>query len=976
MPRAGRIAGVLGALALLAIAALTLPDRFERTIAADALLLGDQTVRPGVDSNPAGVGEAFQYTAVASGPVESLHLYVDGSSTATSVIVGLYTNNNATNNPGTLMVQATISNPLPGAWNSVAVPPVAVSAGTRYWFAILEPPGAGKLYFRDTPGGLKAQTTSQSNLTSLTNTWSPGTTWGAYTMSAYAAMGGGGAPTGITNVNVSDNGPLSATITWLTSEPSSSEVLYQAGAASYSSGVDTDAATSHLVTLQDLHPSTMYTFHVESVDSSGNESVSDVLSFTTPAAPANASAAGAWSQVSSWPFVPVHTLHAYNGDIVAFDAWELPAAVTRVYDPSPGSGEPIFIDRVVNAGIFCNAHVQLADGRILNVGGHQGGEVGIRNTYLYDPATRTWTQRANMAQQRWYPSLTQLGDGRAVAISGNIVSGSWANTPEIYNPATNTWSNIGVNTSVIHETEYPLSFLMPNGKIFVIGPESDAVRVLDPIAPSWVNPNIGALPSRFGSAAMYLPGKYIYTGGGPNYGSNTVKTAAVVDMTAGSPAWRAVQPMSFGRYQHNLIVLADGKVLALGGATTVSAETTSGVVAPELWDPATETWTTLASQQFPRMYHSTALLLPDGRVMSSGGGRWSTAIDYPNAEFYSPPYLFQGARPVIDSAPAFIDYGAGFSIGSTDAGAITSVALVSLGQNTHKLNMQQHYVPLDFDASGSQLSTTAPVNPNTAPPGYYMLFILKDGVPSVAKIVKLGGTPPPPSPTPTATSATSTPTRTLTPTPTMTRTPTPLPTQTPTATATGTVTLQSATPTATPTRTPTPTPTTPANSPTPSQTAGAASLNFGRTSTGGQNDWMNFGYLNGYRATLSQPGTLQSLSVYAGATSPGARLRIALYTNSAGSPGTLIAQTGEGNVAVGWNTLAVPGNVPLSSGTYWIVAQTDDPQTLLRIAFNQASGQHAGWTPRTYGAFPATIPTWERHSRMAFSMYGSVQTSP
>jgi hypothetical protein len=454
--------------------------------------------------------------------------------------------------------------------------------------------------------------------------------------------------------------------------------------------------------------------------------------------------------------------------------------------------------------------------------------------------------------------------------------------------------------------------------------------------------------------------------------------------------------MAFGRYQHNLVVLADGKVLALGGATTVSAETTSGVVAPEVWDPATETWTTLASQQFPRMYHSTALLLPDGRVMSSGGGRWSTGIDYPNAEFFSPPYLFQGARPVIDSAPAFIDYGAAFDIGSADAGAITSVALVSLGQNTHTLNMQQHYVPLEFDASGPQLSTTAPVNPNTAPPGYYMLFILRDGVPSVAKIVKLGGTPPPASPTPTATSATSTPTGTPTPTPTMTRTATPLPTQTPTAT--GTVPLQSATPTATPTltstatptrtptatptrtftATPTPTPTltsAPSNSPTPTQSSGV-SLNFGRMSTGGQNDSMNFGYLNGYRATLSQPGTLQSLSVYAGATSPGARMRIALYTNSGGNPGTLIAQTGEGNVAVGWNTLAVPGNIPLAAGTYWIVMQTDDPQTLLRIAFNQATSQQAGWTAAPYGAFPATMPSWERHSRMAFAMYGSVQTSP
>lgn len=140
---------------------------------------------------------------------------------------------------------------------------------------------------------------------------------------------------------------------------------------------------------------------------------------------------------------------------------------------------------------------------------------------------------------------------------------------------------------------------------------------------------------------------------------------------------------------------------------------------------------------------------------------------------------------------------------------------------------------------------------------------------------------------------------------------------------------------------------------------------------------MNEGYLSGYRATLSRAGTLKSLSVHVGATSPGARIRLALYTNNAsGNPGTLIAQTGEANAAAGWNTLPIAGSVPLSATRYWIVALTDDPETVFRMAFNQGSGQMAGWTPANYGTFPSTIQAWEKYAWIAYSMYGTVQTSP
>src|SRR5207245_11051567 len=129
--------------------------------ALQALLLGDQSVEPGLDSNPAGTAEAFQFTAAASSTVNVLYLYVDSGSTATSPIVGVYTNT-ATNTPGTLLSQGTIRSPVSGAWNSVAVPPAAVTAGAQYWSALPAP--AGTLPFRDGGTGSRAQTRAPANL--------------------------------------------------------------------------------------------------------------------------------------------------------------------------------------------------------------------------------------------------------------------------------------------------------------------------------------------------------------------------------------------------------------------------------------------------------------------------------------------------------------------------------------------------------------------------------------------------------------------------------------------------------------------------------------------------------------------------------------------------------------------------------------------------------------------------------------------
>jgi len=142
-----------------------------------------------------------------------------------------------------------------------------------------------------------------------------------------------------------------------------------------------------------------------------------------------------------------------------------------------------------------------------------------------------------------------------------------------------------------------------------------------------------------------------------------------------------------------------------------------------------------------RLYHSTALLLPDARVIVMGGGRFNGVnepTDQLNAEIYSPPYLFKGSRPAITFAPAQIGYGQTVAIQTSDASRIAKVSLIKLGSVTHAFNMDQRYVPLSFTVGSGTLNVQTPPNGNLAPPGHYMLFIVDtNGVPSVGSIVNI-----------------------------------------------------------------------------------------------------------------------------------------------------------------------------------------------------------------------------------------------
>lgn len=476
-----------------------------------------------------------------------------------------------------------------------------------------------------------------------------------------------------------------------------------------------------------------HTLSAIAYDGSGNQStphnVVVSVSNTDPAAEI-----GQWSAVMNWPLVAVHSTLLHTREVLVWDAWEVEAAA-KVWNPATNT----FTSVPVQSGLFCSAHSQLADGRVLVVGGHTPTGGGIPDVNVFDPRVRTWARPPDMSFARWYPSSTTLGDGRVLTVSGTISGVTWADTPEIYDPATNAWSAVTqINTGDMHDTEYPLSFMLPDGRIAVVSASLGTVRLLDLDSHTWVN---AGSESRLllSSVAMYRPGRLLATGGGDLRVTGSAQTtASVIDFNQPSPTWRAIAPMAYPRYDHNLVVLADGSVLAVGGATELSQTSTTGTLPAERWDPATETWQTMASMRDRRNYHSTALLLPDGRVLAAGGGRLSPATDFFTAEIFSPPYLFKGPRPTISSAPSLVALNGTMIVETPEAADIASVALIRLGSVTHTLDMDQRYLELPFTAGAGSLTVSGPGDPALAPPGYYML-IIKDtrGVPSTASIVRV-----------------------------------------------------------------------------------------------------------------------------------------------------------------------------------------------------------------------------------------------
>jgi hypothetical protein len=458
-----------------------------------------------------------------------------------------------------------------------------------------------------------------------------------------------------------------------------------------------------------------------------------------PPPPPSPSEIGQWSPPVELGLVAVNMVHLHTGKILMYGGENNGGTSATVWDPATGN----FYAVPAPYNIFCSGHAALADGRILVVGGHDNANniLGSDQAALFDPITESWTSVPHMSYRRWYPTATALTDGRILVTSGATTCFDCiADIPEIYDPASNSWTQLG--SAQLAFPYYPFIFLLPDGRILNAGAgEQPAVTsTLDLLNQQWTTLDPTVVDG--GSAAMFLPGKIIKSGTAATTDISNLPTAAttyILDTTQAAPKWRQTPSMAFPRAYHTLTMLPDGKVLATsGGVTTEGKDVSTAVFEAELWTPASETWKTMAAMQAPRLYHSTALLLPDGRVVVAGSGDSYGGPNQTTAEFYSPPYLFKGARPGIASAPSVISHGSTFSLNLTDASAIGSVALVKPGAVTHQFDEDQRYLNLAFSQSGSSITVDAPATAALAPPGYYMLFVLSDtGIPSIASWIHL-----------------------------------------------------------------------------------------------------------------------------------------------------------------------------------------------------------------------------------------------
>jgi hypothetical protein len=440
---------------------------------------------------------------------------------------------------------------------------------------------------------------------------------------------------------------------------------------------------------------------------------------------------GDWTEPFPLPLIAIHSAVLPTGKVLLFSAehgvpgihgWLLnPVSLALQNVPPPAPWNP-----------DCAGHSFLADGRLLVSGGTLGFNPtrGPKSAYIFDSFAEQWIQIEDMRAGRWYPSNITLPDGRVITVSGlNDTDGAINSDVELWDPkGTNNWQLLGQKTVPY----YPYLHVLSNGTVFRSGPDAQT-ETYNPVSNRWTFVASRNIHGRYEAPSVMLPPNpdRIMVVGGNNSGQ-PFNSAEIIDLSAATPQWTTTSNMNFRRMEFNAVILPNGKIFVVGGRSDFD-DTPTPVLTPEIFDPQTSSWDMVEPHQIPRRYHSTAILLPDARVLVAGG-------DFqPSGEIYSPPYLFQGSRPVIQSAPSVVRYGESFSVNFTSATATNRVALIRFSSVTHSVNFDQRYVRLaDVTAGSGTYTVNAPATANLAPPGYYMLFVIdQNGVPSVSATVQV-----------------------------------------------------------------------------------------------------------------------------------------------------------------------------------------------------------------------------------------------
>lgn len=470
---------------------------------------------------------------------------------------------------------------------------------------------------------------------------------------------------------------------------------------------------------------------------------------------------GSFGAVVSWPLIPIHAALLPDGRLLTYGSDgkgnQTGQFTYDVWDPSKGTGAAshLTLPNTTGADTFCSGQIVLpVSGAVLLTGGDRTVN-GVRNYSINDVNLFDWrsnalySAQAPMAFLRWYPTVLTLANGSVLVLGGRqtpevagVSKETWVATPEVYTEGIG-WRSLPAVASDdaygARNWSYPKAWQAPNGQVF-IATKWGGTYYLDPNAAAGAG-QLTRTPLNLAESDDYLPA--VMFAPGKILSFRKLNRAVVIDLNGATPTSSSTGGVGMDRYHGSATVMADGKVLVSGGSM-VSNVALGVAYTSRIWDPAKKSWTTTPSAKKMRLYHSVSLLLPDGRVLLGGGGAPGPQTNL-NAEIYTPPYLYKqdrtatlATRPGITSAPQTAAWGARINVG-VDVAGVSRVTLVKTGSATHTVDFDQRFLPLIHTASGTQLSVTMPANANLAPPGYYMLFVFNSaGVPSVARIIKLG----------------------------------------------------------------------------------------------------------------------------------------------------------------------------------------------------------------------------------------------
>jgi galactose oxidase-like protein len=512
---------------------------------------------------------------------------------------------------------------------------------------------------------------------------------------------------------------------------------------------------------------------------------------------------GAASEVGRWTHAPFQIPHAAvhaamlpTGKVMfwgpSFPNEPRNRGNAALWNPSQGYGSLAFTEvpppaidpdgpgpqGTDTAPLFCSGLSMLASGEVLITGGTliwpdqysddpYRNYAGLNRVFTFNPWTMTWTEQPQMNAGRWYPGQVELSDGRTVVLGGytDEAPGGIINRDlEVFTPAGQAGGvgSVTLEPSAERKTAlYPHLFTLPDSSVLLAGPGRSDSATLQTDSFTWQEyPRPSA--SRTGGNAVLDPGpaagswRVTQIGGfdpnvtdaqGTHPATPSTTSFDALNPTAG---WKSGPSLNLPRSYQNTVLLPDGSMVAVGGGIGKTVADGKRAIDPdgrqrqvELYNPATKKWRLGPAEIEDRGYHSTALLLPSGRVWSAGDEKHPVESDggfalTDTAEVYSPPYLFKGPRPTIVSAPRQVRWGDVFGVQvGTNVPAVSAV-LVAPGTTTHGDDSTQRVVKLAVRRTyAGGIDLAAPPNAGVAPPGYYMLFVRHQGVPSVAAWVQL-----------------------------------------------------------------------------------------------------------------------------------------------------------------------------------------------------------------------------------------------